>query len=117
MIRRLLICTDGSRLAMKGVRKGVQLAKAIGGTITGVYVIPPPPSAYGETASHYAAGFTPAAFRKYTWNAARKGLGQLAQAGRAAHVRCGTRIVTDLQPWRGILRAARCSRARRSRSS
>ena len=103
----LLICTDGSRLAMKGVREGVRLAKALGGRITGVYVVPPPPSAYGEKASYYAAGFTPATFRKYMRATAKKGLARVAQVARKAHVRCGTRIVTDLQPWRGILRAAR----------
>jgi nucleotide-binding universal stress UspA family protein len=33
-----------------------------------------------------------------------------AHAARAAHVRCTTRQVTDVQPWRGILRAARRAR-------
>jgi nucleotide-binding universal stress UspA family protein len=107
MYKHLLVATDGSRFAMKGVRAGLRLAKALGARITAVYVIPPPPAVYGETASYYAAGFTPAEYTKYMRKTAQAALEKVAHAARKAGVRCATRIVTGLQPWGGILRAAR----------
>jgi len=92
---------------MKGVRESLKLAKALRARLTAVYVVPPPPAAYGETASYYAAGFTPAEYKKRVRKAAEAALQQVARAARKARVRCATRVVTDLQPWRGILRAAR----------
>lgn len=110
MLTHLLVPTDGSRLAMKGVREGLRLAKALGARITAVYVVPPPPAVYGETASYYAAGFTPAEYQKYMRKAADAALAKVQRAARQAGVRCATRVVTDLQPWGGILRAARSGR-------
>ena len=107
MYTHLLVPTDGSRYAMKGVREGLKLAKTLGARITAVYVIPPPPAVYGETASYYAAGFTPAEYKKYMRKSAQAALEKVAHEARKAGVRCATRIVTDLQPWGGILRAAR----------
>jgi len=92
---------------MKGVREALRLAKVLGGRITAVYVIPPPPAVYGETASYYAAGFTPAEYKKYMRKAADAALAKVQRAARQAGVRCATRVVTDVQPWRGILRVAR----------
>jgi nucleotide-binding universal stress UspA family protein len=107
--RHFLVCTDGSRLALKGVREGVRLAKSVRGRITGVYVVALPPSAYGEHAAYYAGGFTPADFRRYTEDAARKALAKVSEAARDAGVRCVTRMVSDSHPWKGILRAARAA--------
>ena len=41
MFKHLLLPTDGSALAAKGVKTGVRLAKALGARVTGVYVIEP----------------------------------------------------------------------------
>jgi nucleotide-binding universal stress UspA family protein len=41
---------------------------------------------------------------------ARKALAVLERAAAGARVRCTTRIEEEMQPWRGILRAARRSR-------
>jgi len=41
MFKHILIPTDGSKLAAKGVKTGVKLAKALRARITGVHVIPP----------------------------------------------------------------------------
>ena len=110
MNNHLLVCTDGSRLAMKGVREGIRLARATGSRLTALYVTAPPPAAYGERAAYYAAGFTPAAYKKYVEEAARKALAQAQGAAREARVKCATRVVSDSQPWRGILRVARGTR-------
>ena len=110
MKAHFLVCTDGSRLAMKGVREGIRLAQATGSRLTAVYITAPPPTAYGERAAYYAAGFTPADYRKAIEKAARKALAQVESAARQAKVKCATRVVSDSQPWRGILRAARTAR-------
>jgi len=41
LFKHLLIPTDGSALAAKGVRAGVKLARALGARVSGVYVIQP----------------------------------------------------------------------------
>jgi nucleotide-binding universal stress UspA family protein len=107
MFRHLLLPTDGSALAMKGVRAGVRLAKGVGARVTGVYVIPPYlPPMYGEGAM-YVPAVDPAAYRAATEKHAQKALAAVAAAAREAGVRCKTVFLTDPQPWKGILRAAR----------
>jgi nucleotide-binding universal stress UspA family protein len=110
MYRNILVATDGSRLATKGVREAVGLAKALGARLYGLYVVAPSPAVYGESAAYYAAGFTPAEYKKLAEKAALKALHHVEQAARSAGVRCTTRFLTDAQPWRGILRAASAER-------
>lgn len=51
MFKHIALTTDGSKLADKGVKAGMQLAQSLGARVTGVYVIAPyRPSAYGEAA-------------------------------------------------------------------
>jgi nucleotide-binding universal stress UspA family protein len=107
MYKRILVATDGSSFAAKGAREGVRLAKALGATITGVYVAPPyVPPIYSEAGIRYSGAFSAGEYKKMTERIASKALGPIERAARAAGVRCRTRLVTDPQPWRGILRAA-----------
>ena len=111
MYKRILVPTDGSSHALKGVREGVRLAKAVGARITGVYVAAPfVPAVYGEMVAYYPGPFSAGEYKKATTKIARKALGAIEGAARAAGVRCDTRTVIDAQPWRGILRAARAGR-------
>jgi nucleotide-binding universal stress UspA family protein len=110
MYKHILVPTDGSRPAGKGIKAGVRLAKALGAKLSGIYVIAPAPAMYGESATYYFGGVTPADYKRFTEKAAKKALGDLERAARAAGVRCATRFLTDAQPWRGILRAARAMR-------
>jgi nucleotide-binding universal stress UspA family protein len=41
MFKHILIPTDGSRLALKGIKAGVKLARALGARVTGLYVVAP----------------------------------------------------------------------------
>ena len=41
MFKNILVSTDGSRLAAKGVKAGVKLAASVGARVTAVYVTPP----------------------------------------------------------------------------
>ena len=111
MYRNILVPTDGSKLAGKGIREGVKVAKAVGASVTGVYVAAPwAPPINTEGSTYSAQSFSPREYRKLTERASKKALAAVERAARDARVRCRTRLVTDNQPWRGILRAARAAR-------
>lgn len=110
--RNILIATDGSRLAAKGASAGVQLARALGAKVLGVYVIRARmPALYGEAAVYYTdRDFSPGAYGKRSEREARKALALLEAQARAAKVACSTRIIKRRHAWRGILDAARAAK-------
>lgn len=110
-IRKILVPTDGSSRAAKGIRQAVRLARALRAQLDGIYVVAPSPAAYGEHGRYYAGGLTLADYRKYTCHAAAKALGVIERAAKSARVPCATQSITDAKPWHGILRAARATRA------
>ena len=90
MFKHILISTDGSKLAAKGVKAGVKLAKALGAKITAAYVIPLySPPMYGE-AVVYVPGVSPQEYRQISEKAARKALAAVEIEARTAGVRCAT---------------------------
>ena len=106
MFRHILIPTDGSKLAAKGIKAGVKLAKKLGAKVTGVYVaLPYVPPVYGEAAIYYA-GYSPKEHKRITEKAAKKALAVVESEAQTAAVPCVTRIVADAPPWAGILKAA-----------
>ena len=106
MFRHILLPSDGSRLAMKGVRAGVRLAKALGARVTAVHVTPPYVPAYGE-AMLYIPAVGASEHQKACERSAKKVLAAAQAEARRAGVRCDTRTITDPQPWGAILRLAR----------
>jgi nucleotide-binding universal stress UspA family protein len=106
MFRRILIATDGSPRAARGIRAGVRLAQKLGARVEGVYVmLPATPRGYDETAIYYA-GVSARGWRHEFESAARKALARIEAAARAAKVPCATHIVRHPRPWKGILGAA-----------
>jgi len=106
MFRHILIPTDGSKLAGKGVRAGVRLAKALGARVSGVYVmLPTRARGYDDTAIFYA-GISARGWRHSFDQAARAALAAIEKEARAAGVACSTSIVHYREPWKGILEAA-----------
>lgn len=107
MFKHLLIPTDGSRLAAKGIRAGVGLAKRLGARVTGAYVAAPyVPPVYGE-AGVLLAGMSQKEYRSIAERQARKALAAVEAAARAARVPCRVEWLIEAQPWRGILAVAR----------
>jgi nucleotide-binding universal stress UspA family protein len=107
MFRHVLIPTDGSPLARKGIRAGVRLAKALGARVTGVYVmLPMRPHGYDDTAIFYA-GISSRSWRHSFDKAARKALAVVEVEARKARVACKADIVHYVRPWQGILAEAR----------
>jgi nucleotide-binding universal stress UspA family protein len=110
MFRNILIPTDGSRLAAKGIRAGVKLAKALGARVTGVYVAPPYRLPLYEGGLTTRNALSPVAWRDAAQRQARKVLAEVEIEADAAKVPCQTRMESDELPWRGILSAAKARR-------
>jgi nucleotide-binding universal stress UspA family protein len=107
MFKHILVPTDGSRLAARGVKAGVRLAKSLRAKVTGVYVkFPYLPPMYGE-AVMYVTYMDEKAYRKVAEAQAKKALAVVEAEARKARVRCATRSAMTAQPWDGILKAAR----------
>lgn len=108
MFKNILIPTDGSRLAARGIKAGVKLAKSLGAKVTGVYVAPPyMPPVYGEAAIYYIDDMSQAAFDKATRRQAEKALDAVRREAAAAGVRASAETVKEALPYEGILRVAR----------
>lgn len=106
MYKHILIPTDGSRLAAKGIKAGVKLAKALGARVTGVYVVLPyVPPVYGEAAVYYP-GYSPKEYEAIVQKGAKKALAAVEIEAQTAGVRFATRVVSAAPPWAGILQAA-----------
>ena len=110
MLKHILVPTDGSKLALKGVKAGVKLAKSLGARVTGVYVIRPyTPAVYGEAAIYIPE----ASVRDYTrhaMQAARKAVAAIEAEARKARTPFTSQIIQHALPWEGILRAARAGK-------
>lgn len=107
MFKHILVPTDGSRLAAKGIKAGIRLAKSLGARVTGVYVAAPyMPPMYGE-AGLTLTGLSQKDYRRAVERQAKKALAALEIDAGVAGVPCRVESLTEVQPWRGILRVAR----------
>ena len=110
MFKHILVPTDGSKLAAKGVKAGVKLAKTLGARVTGVCVIPPYMPAMSAEGASYIPAAAPREYKKASERAAKKALAAVEIEAQTAGVPCATVFVTDPQPWGGIVRIARSKR-------
>jgi nucleotide-binding universal stress UspA family protein len=105
MFRHLLIPTDGSPLAAKGVVAGIALAKALGARVTALHVA----LAYAPPGV-YLPGVPKGKLKRLATAQARQAIAPLEARAAKARVPCDTRIAFGGDPWRAILRAARAAR-------
>jgi nucleotide-binding universal stress UspA family protein len=110
MYKHILVPTDGSKLAAKGVRAGVKFAAALGAKVTGLFVIPPYVQPMYDEGVAYSAGYSRADYRRISEAQAKKALAVVEIEAQMARIRCSTRFVTGGQPWGAILKAARAAR-------
>ena len=107
MFKNILIPTDGSRLAAKGIKAGVRLAKALRARVTGVYVASPySPPMYSEGIV-YAHGVSLKEYNELTARQAKSALAQVVREAAKGGVHCTTRTLSSPQPWQAILATAR----------
>jgi len=110
MFKHILIPTDGSRLALKGVKAGAKLARALGARVTGLYVVPPYVAPmYGEGAL-YVPGVSVREYKRQGLRVARKALAAVEVEARIAGAPFVAKVLYDQPAWQGILRAARSGR-------
>lgn len=107
MFKHILIPTDGSRLAARGIKAGVKLAEAVGARITGLYVAAPYlPPMYDE-AGMSLTDLSEKDYRRAVEREAKKALAAVQIEASVAGVPCKVETRSDVQPWRAILAAAR----------
>ena len=103
MYKHVLLPTDGSELSAKAVRDGIQLAKEIGARVTAVHVTPP----------FYPSEMSPSALTAHAQEheatakeSAKRALGAVAEAARAAGVPCTTLHRVSDGPFEEIIQVA-----------
>ena len=102
----ILLPTDGSSLATRGAKAGVQLAKALGAKVTVVYVgMPYASMVYGEAMVY--VGPSPREHKRLSEEAAKKAFAPVALEAKRVGVDCATLLEVDSKPWEGILKTAR----------
>ena len=107
--KRILVPTDGTKLSLKAAKEAAALAKGLKARLTAIYVMAPfiPPMLV-ESAPLPAEAFDERAYRKAVQATAKKALEKTRAAIAAANGgECETLAVTDDQPWKGIVRAAK----------
>jgi nucleotide-binding universal stress UspA family protein len=106
MYKNLLVATDGSKLSAKAVAHALELAQAVGATITAFYAAPDyPMPAYAD-----GVVYEPVSRKEYAKLAeqdAAKILEAVAAKARAAKVECKTTWNVAYAPWEAILAAAK----------
>lgn len=108
MYTHLLIATDGSELAGKGVAQGIALAARLGAAITFVNVTEPfPLFAWGGAMAGYAAGDELAIYKEEAGRFARQVLDTCTASAEAAGVSAKTLHVEDRKPAEAILDLSR----------
>ena len=110
MFKHILIPIDGSRLALKGAKAGIKLARALRARVTAVYVVPPyVQPAYGDGA-FYVPGLSVREYQQGGARSARAALQAVAAEARKAGARCAAQTIFNRPAWDGILRAARAAK-------
>lgn len=109
MYKHILVPTDGSALSLKAARSAVALASKIGAKLSAVYVIEPylPPTG-GDGMFFYADAYSAKDYEKIMARLADKALERLTRVTKGA--KWSTFTVTDAQPWKGIIKAAKAKR-------
>jgi len=109
MFKRILIPTDGSPIARKGIKAGVALAKALGASVVGYYAVEPIERIY-YSIGEGARAVNVKAIEKQLRDRGAQYVEQIRKAATAAGVASEVVMTTSLDPFRGIVDAARKER-------
>lgn len=106
MFKKILIPTDGSKVARKAIRAGIALAKKLKASVVGYHAAEPVELVFNAE----GASVRPMAIQQFRARIAEQGeqyLAEIAQACKAAGVACETVMTTPARPYQGIVDAAR----------
>jgi nucleotide-binding universal stress UspA family protein len=104
MFRHILIPTDGSELAEKAIRYGVELAKEQGAKITALVVTRP---FHIVTLEPGMLADTPADYAQHVAERTKKYLDVASQAAASAGLTCDTALIEHEHPYQGIINVAK----------
>src|SRR3954467_14778511 len=102
LYKHILLPTDGSKLATKGVRQGMALAKAVGARVTVLNVAPEFEMVVDEGFVLPNVTAIKKRFDEQTAKQAAKIVDAAAQEARTARVKCETAIDKSLRPYEAI---------------
>ena len=100
MYRHILIPTDGSELAERGVTQGVALAKILGAAVSIIFVVEP----FSDMSGRFLEAV--ATYAQLRREQAASALNRVANAAKEAGVSCETIQVENGQPHQAIVAAA-----------
>ena len=103
MYKNILISTDGSELAGKAVKHGINLAKALGAKITALTVTEPFPV---FAVDPEVLTDTPASYEKHARQHAETTLSKVSDAAKAAGVTCQIVHAEGAHPFEMIIKTA-----------
>jgi nucleotide-binding universal stress UspA family protein len=99
--------TDGSRLAGKGIKRGIALAKSLGAKITVLNVAPEFQMVIDEGFVLPNVGALKKRFDEQTARQAKKIVDAVATDARAAGLKCETAVDRSARPYEAILQHAK----------
>lgn len=109
MFKHILIPTDGSGVAAKAIRAGVQLAKEMGAKVTGFYAEEPRP-VHLHNAGYGVEKDLAAEFDRRSHEFAERCVSEIESAAKAAGVPFERMVVKSVRPDRAIVEAAKTRR-------
>jgi nucleotide-binding universal stress UspA family protein len=106
MFKHILIPTDGSAVAHKAVKAGIELAKQLGARVTGYYAVEAiQPRVYGE--GYIIDNRTIKAFEQRAREVGQKHIDGIAKIAGAAGVKFTGLVTISETPYEGIIGAAK----------
>ena len=109
MFKRVLIPTDGSAVAAKAIRHGIDLAKQLGVTIVAYHAVEPIERLYYEGGRSARPSSVKPLQAKLTQQGQHH-LDAIVKAAQAAGVPCETVLTSPATPHQGIIEAARAKK-------
>lgn len=106
MFKHILIPTDGSGVAAKAIRAGVQLAKEMGARVTGFYAEEPRP-VHLHNAGYSVERELIKEFDRRSREFAERCVGEIESAAKAAGVPFDSMVVKSQRPDQAIINAAK----------
>ncbi|MDR2871165.1 MAG: universal stress protein [Xanthomonadaceae bacterium] len=106
MYQQILIATDGSELASKGVEQGFGLAAALNAEVLVITVSEPWMPNFGDALAWNTGASVLADYQKTNEDAAQKVLAAVMEKAAAAGVRCRTRHIPNRYPAEAIIETA-----------
>ncbi len=107
MYKHILLPTDGSKLAGKAVRQGIQFANSIGAKVTVINVVPEYQMMMDEGFVMPNAAMLKKRFDEETAKHSKKILDEVKAEAKAAGVRCDSVSVSSGLPYEAIIKQAK----------